>query len=51
MGEINEMKELHLHGKQTSNNILGLSNSNVLIRVDPNSTLSKGETVQGYLIK
>lgn len=51
MGEINEMKELHLHGKQTSNNILGLSNSNVLIRVDPNSTLSKGEAVQGYLIK
>ena len=50
MGEVNGRQELQIHGKQTSNNILGLSNSNVLVRVEPLTKLESGETIDALII-
>ncbi len=50
MGEVNERQELQIHGKQTSNNILGLSNSNVLVRVEPLTKLEIGETIDALIM-
>ena len=50
MGEVNERQELQIHGKQTSNNILGLSNSNVLVRVEPLTKLESGEIIDALIM-
>ena len=50
MGEVNERLELQIHGKQTSNNILGLSNSNVLVRVEPLTKLESGEIIDALIM-
>ena len=50
MGEVNGRQELQIHGKQTSNNILGLSNSNVLVRVEPLTKLESGETIDALIM-
>ena len=50
MGEVNERQELQIHGKQTSNNILGLSNSNVLVRVEPLTKLEGGEIIDALIM-
>jgi hypothetical protein len=50
MGEVNERQELQIHVKQTSNNILGLSNSNVLVRVEPLTKLESGEIIDALIM-